>query len=572
LATDLVLVADRGSVKPRRDPMPHSVAPGTTPRFGSCAPALLVVLALVVTQPITARALPGEVLSHQKISATEGGFTGQLDDNDRLSIQISTLGDFDGDQVVDLAVGAALDDDGGPDRGAVWLMFLNGDGTVKEHRKISSTEGGFAGPLDDLDRFCRVASLGDVDGDRITDLAVGAHSDDDGGVDRGAVWILFLNSDGTVKAHQKISDTEGGFTGILDDGDNFAWSAATLLDLDADGIRDLAVGAPRDDDGGVDRGAVWILFLNSDGTVKAHQKISDTEGRFTGTLDDLDLFGHGVAPLGDLDQDGVVDLAVSAFYDDDGGPDRGAVWVLLLNSDGTVKAHQKISSTEGGFTGVLDDGDLFSRVTSLADVDGDGVQDLAVGAVDDDDGGPDRGAVWILFLNRDGTVRGHQKISSTEGRFAGVLGTLDKFGWSGAWLGDLDDDGRGDLAVGALWDDDGGLDRGAVWILFLDGTTVSVVSGLASPQIGFLANHPNPFTAQTSLEYALPTAASVRLLIYGPTGRRVATLVDRVQAAGSYSATWDGRDDVGSEVTAGTYFCRLEAGGFHQVRRMVLIR
>ena len=51
---------------------------------------------------------------------------------------------------------------------------------------------------------------------------------------------------------------------------------------------DLAVGADRDDDGGFDRGAVWVLFLNTDGTVKSHQKISDTQGNFTGILDDSD--------------------------------------------------------------------------------------------------------------------------------------------------------------------------------------------------------------------------------------------------------------------------------------------
>ena len=96
---------------------------------------------------------------------------------------------------------------------------------------------------------------------------------------------------------------------------------------------------------------MWILFLNTNGTVKSHQKISDTQGGFTGTLDDVDVFGNSVAALGDLDGDGIGDLAVGAAFDDDGGQDRGAVWILFLNSNGTVKSHQKISDTQGGFTG-----------------------------------------------------------------------------------------------------------------------------------------------------------------------------------------------------------------------------
>jgi len=420
----------------------------------------------------------GEVLSHQKISGTEGGFTGILDDYDYFGSSAVSLGDLDGDGVTDLAVGAMWDDDGGSWHGAEWILFLNSDGTVKAHQKISDTEGGFTGTLDNSDYFGHsAASLGDLDGDGVPDLAVGATGDDDGGPDRGAVWILFLNSDGTVKAHQKISDTEGGFTGTLDNEDIFGASAASLGDLDGDGVTDLAVGAMWDDDGGSWHGAVWILFLNSDGTVKAHQKISDTEGGFTGTLDNSDYFGHSAASLGDLDGDGVPDLAVGATGDDDGGPDRGAVWILFLNSDGTVKAHQKISDTEGGFTGTLDNEDIFgASAASLGDLDGDGVTDLAVGAMWDDDGGSWHGAVWILFLNSDGTVKAHQKISDTEGGFTGTLDNSDYFGHSAASLGDLDGDGVPDLAVGATGDDDGGPDRGAVWVLFLDDVSTDVIS------------------------------------------------------------------------------------------------
>ena len=79
--------------------------------------------------------------------------------------------------------------------------------------------------------------------------------------------------------------------------------------------------------------------------------------------------------------DGVVGLAVGAVYDDDGGvsghgvgtSNRGAVYILYLKTDGTVKGYAKISPTVGGFTGVLDDNDHFgSSVVSLGDLDGDG--------------------------------------------------------------------------------------------------------------------------------------------------------------------------------------------------------
>ena len=91
--------------------------------------------------------------------------------------------------------------------------------------------------------------------------------------------------------------------------------------------------------------------LAQPGTVLAHEKISDSDGGSTGWLDDSDLFGYSVASLGDLDGDGIDDLAVGAILDDDGGPDHGAVWIHFLNADGSVKSRQKISDTEGNFTG-----------------------------------------------------------------------------------------------------------------------------------------------------------------------------------------------------------------------------
>ena len=275
---------------------------------------------------------------------------------------------------------------------------------VVDEQKISATQGGIVGPLDDVDEFgTSTAAIGDLDGDGVNDLVVGAASDDDGGNARGAVYVLFLNADGTVRAEQKISDTQGGFAGTLDVGDRLGTAITNIGDLDGDTIVDLAVGAVRDDDGGsvvnANRGAVYILFLDVDGTVKAEQKISDTSGGFTTTLDDGDLFGTSVAGVGDVDDNGAPDLIVGAMADDDGGPDRGAAYLLLLNSDGTVNAERKISSTPGGLTGPLDDSDSFARaVASLGDLDGDGALNLAVGSPADDDGGADRGAVYILDL------------------------------------------------------------------------------------------------------------------------------------------------------------------------------
>ena len=126
------------------------------------------------------------------------------------------------------------------------------------------------------------------------------------------------NAQVDVDSQQRISS---GSTGRLDDGDVFGRSVTSLGDLDGDGVPEMAVGAPGADEGGPDRGTVWVAFLSNDGTVKRRRKISATEGPFGEGLDDGDLFGRSVASLGDLDDDSitVVTIAIGAPGDDAGG-------------------------------------------------------------------------------------------------------------------------------------------------------------------------------------------------------------------------------------------------------------
>ncbi len=190
-----------------------------------------------------------------------------------------------------------------------------------------------------------------------------------------------MNADGTVKASTKIAHATGGGP-TLASGDAFGTSVAGIGDIDRDGIPDIAVSAIGDDTGATRTGAVYLFRLNADGTVKTGgttKLVSGLNG--VPTLAGGSQFGINVAAIGDVDGDGVSDLAVGAHGQDSY---RGGVYVLLMNPDGTVKSSSRIANGVGGGP-ALASGDQFgTSVAPIGDIDGDGIVDLAVGAVGDD--------------------------------------------------------------------------------------------------------------------------------------------------------------------------------------------
>src|SRR5262249_18961112 len=184
------------------------------------APSLL----LSVLVPLAAAQNAGEVLWSQKISAVAGNGPKGIKTNDQFGRGACVIGDLDGDGVPDLAVSALGDDDNtgiaGLTYGAGCHRYVSGDGTWRRHYKTGRSSAGL--PLDPGDEWGRaVRELGDFDGDGVPDIVVGTCYDDDNGTDKGAIYLLFLNRDGSVKQWKKISELSGGFTGDLDPDDQF---------------------------------------------------------------------------------------------------------------------------------------------------------------------------------------------------------------------------------------------------------------------------------------------------------------------------------------------------------------
>ncbi len=142
------------------------------------------------------------------------------------------------------------------------------------------------------------------------------------------------------------------------------------------------------------------------------------------------------------------------------------------------------------------------------------------------------------------------------------------FGRAVAGLGDVNGDGRGEVAIGAPFESPGGVDgSGRVSVRTLAGGVPTEPDAQAPAALALHAPAPNPARGTTRVAFDLPASAQVRLAVFDVLGREVARLLDGGLPAGRHEATLDGRD-----LPSGVYLVRLVAGGATQTRRLTLLR
>jgi len=394
----------------------------------------------------------GSLNGYQLISNVYGGFGNVLDGNDRFGAAAVSIGDINKDGVPDLAVSAFRDDDGGTDKGAVYILFMNGNKTVNYYQKISATQGGLSTyvNLSAGDLFgTGLSDLGDIDGDGIPDIVVAAQHDNSGGTNTGAIYIINLDTNGTVKGATKISKLTGyGSSGLnLTVGGNFGCEIACLGDINSDGVQDIAVGAYTDPGGGTSKGAVYVLKLKTTGKVKSYFKIYDGITNFNAPINNQDYFGVGVGNIGDRNNDGITDLGVGAYYD--GTSNEGAIYIIKLDTNG-VKGYTKISNGNGGLPYGTVSNNFGISVRGMTDLNGDGIDEIMVGA------SYGNGSMWILYMNSSNTVSSYTHILSSQLNTYG-----NRIGGAVFEIGDMDNDGYPEYLTGGTYYDS---KKGAIWI------------------------------------------------------------------------------------------------------------
>lgn len=406
----------------------------------------------------------GSIHSYKIISNNTNGL-GSISSGSqvRFGTSIDTIGDLNNDGIIDLIVGTPKSNN---DNGVVYILFMDSTGSVKSKVMLGKNSAFF--PNNDIvsgKMFGRsVAGIGDINGDNIPDVAVGSEYDNDGGSNSGSVRVIFLDTNGTAKGFQKISKTKGYNSGGLpiNSGSKFGIDISYIGDINNDGVNDITVGNFWDDAGGTNSGAAWVLLLNSNGKVKSYKKIYNGVTNFSNVLSTGDYFGVSVSGIGDINNDSINDIAVGCFQDDDYTTNSGSVFIIHLNQNGSVKSYSKISNSSiGAFSNALPNNEQFGvDVAGLQDIDNNGTNDLLVGAYQDSY--PKKGAAYIILLDTNSNPLQYVKIDASK---ISNIANEDKFAFGVSSFGDMNNNGYNEILVGAPKDDDGGVNMGAMYVI-----------------------------------------------------------------------------------------------------------
>ena len=387
---------------------------------------------------------------------------------------VSNAGDLNGDGIDDVVIGAPDYDNGTTTNcGKVYVFhgsssgLVSGSGTTASAIVTGETTSAYMG--------LSTRGAGDVNGDGYDDLVVGAY-----GASTGRVYVLLGGASGVGTG---VISTVADVT-IVGEGSSqsFGEAVAGIGDINSDGFADIGTGATGYDSGSnLNIGRAYLFYGSANGI--SHTTAATADRIITGSSSQ-EGFGSDINAAGDVNNDGYPDVIIGAeLYDSSSETNVGRAYVFHGSSSGVSATSATSAASTLAGTGASSNFGV--SVAGAGDVNGDGYDDVIVGAEGYDGSVSNLGRVYIFHGGSSG-------VSSTAATTITGDGSSGYFGTSVSSAGDVNGDGYADVLAGAYGYDTGGLfnlGRAYLFIGGSSGVTASAVSEATVTITGDGANY-----------------------------------------------------------------------------------
>ena len=385
---------------------------------------------------------------------------------------VSSGGDVNGDGFDDIIISApGADSDGKKPAGETYVIFGSENLASSSNLSVSELNGRNGFVIKGINEYggsgISLSSSGDVNGDGIDDIVLSApFSTSDDLKQTGESYVIFgdenLASSGSLSLSE-LNGRNGFIVEGIDVFDRSGISVSSAGDVNGDGIDDIVIGAPgvRPYSSGLTAGLPdtysandprvgesYVIFggnnLANSGSLSASE-LNGTNGFVIKGNSKGDYFGHSVSSAGDVNGDGIDDIVIGAKY-------AGKSYVIFGSANHLGNSTLSVSELNGrnGFAIEKMGGD---SVSNGGDINGDGIDDIVIGyPFGDPDDKSDAGESYVILGEADLGSSGSLSVSELEGSNGFILKGIDErdyFGHSVSSAGDVNGDGIDDIAISA---------------------------------------------------------------------------------------------------------------------------